>query len=237
LDLEFAADAPASDIADCVFRNGVALVRGHYDRALIAAIAARAAERYAAEADRVRRGEQEPNRFRAVSIDEIEIDGRPAAELLVDDLARLVAGLCLDTLQPAVRQSWVRCSEPGHRDLELPFHQDSRILNAPLVNLWIPLSDCGRDIPGLEIVTRRIDGLIATLPHDPTRNFYAGHGLEIDPDIILAAFADALWHPEFKAGDVLMFRGTTVHRTHVTPTMAGERMSIDLRMVAPDLPA
>ncbi|MBV8165675.1 MAG: hypothetical protein JO021_02705 [Alphaproteobacteria bacterium] len=233
MELEFTADASPADVADCVYRNGLALVRGHYERTLIAAIADTARRRYVAEDILVAQGKLEPNRYRTIAIGEIAIDGRPAAEHLVTDLARFVAGVCLETTAPAVQQSYVRRADLDDPNLQLPFHQDSRILGVPLVNLWIPLSDCGRAIPGLEVVTQRIDGLISTLPHGSPGTLYADHGIEIDAATVLAGYPDSLWHPEFAAGDVLVFRGTTVHRTYVTPGMSGGRMSIDLRLVVP----
>jgi hypothetical protein len=72
--------------------------------------------------------------------------------------------------------------------------------------------------------------VLETLPPGTGGNFYAGHGLEIDAATVVGPYAADLWHPEFKAGDVLIFLGTTVHRTHVTPGMAGSRTSIDLRL-------
>lgn len=232
MDREFPADAPVTDIADGVYRNGVALVRGHYDPALIAEIAGQAARRYAHEDASVRDGKLAANRHRAFELAEIVIAGRPAAEALITDLARFVCGVCIGTLAPVPTHAYVRTSTPGEADLVLPFHQDSRIVGVPLINMWIPLSDCGRAIPGLEVVARKL-GVMETLPQGTGGNFYAGHGLEIDAKTVLDAYEHDLWHPEFKAGDVLIFLGTTVHRSYVTAGMTGSRTSIDLRLVAP----
>jgi hypothetical protein len=232
VEFEYDADAPFPDIADCLYRNGVVLVRGHYPAALIDAIATSAGSRYAAEALLVEQGRMAPNRYRTIGIDEIAVDGRPAAEHLVTDLARFAAGICLETTAPTVRHAYVRRADLDEANLQLPFHQDSKLLGVPLINLWIPLTDCGRTTPGLEVVAQRIDGLVSTVPHGSAGTLYAEHGIEIEAATILAAFGDRLWHPEFKVGDVMMFRGTTVHRTHVVPGMVGGRMSIDLRLVA-----
>lgn len=232
MDREFPADAPVTDIADGVYRNGVALVRGHYDPALIADIAGQAVQRYAREDALVREGKLGVNRHRAFELAEVVVGGRPAAELLITDLARFVCGVCIETLTPVPTHAYVRTSTPGEADLVLPFHQDSRIVGLPLINMWIPLSDCGRTIPGLEVVARKL-GVLETLPVGTSGNFYAGHGMEIDAKLVLDTYADDLWHPEFKAGDVLIFLGTTVHRSYVTAAMTGSRTSIDLRLIAP----
>ena len=44
-------------------------------------------------------------------------------------------------------------------DTNTNWHQDGAFLGADVrtVNLWLALSDCGDDSPGLEIVPRRLD--------------------------------------------------------------------------------
>jgi hypothetical protein len=50
--------------------------------------------------------------------------------------------------------------------------------------------------------------------------------------------AETFWRPVLKAGDVLLFWGDILHRTHVTPAMTNDRTSIELRFFPADrLPA
>ena len=122
-------------------------------------------------------------------------------------------GQSIETAAPKVSHAFVRRADLDEADLQLPFHQDTKILGVPLINLWIPLSACGRLTPGLEIVTRHLDGLIATVPMGTAGTLYAEHGIEIDPATILGAFGDALWAPAFEVGDVLIFHSNAIHRS------------------------
>jgi len=126
--------------------------------------------------------------------------------------------------------SYVRCVRPATSEGELPYHQDSRVLDCPLVNIWIPFVDCGRNRPTLEVLPLRLFDLVPTISGED------GHLAQIGAEITAAAFqerfgADSGWHPEMAKGDVLVFSGLTVHRSYVTSAMDHERASIDLRLI------
>src|SRR5690606_6172341 len=98
----------------------------------------------------------------------------------------------------------VRRTEP---DVDGGWHQDARFLEAPAVNLWLALSDCGADSPGIEILPRRIDEVLPT-----------GGGVYIDwvvsQDVIERHIeATPPVRPLFRAGDALLFDGYLVHKT------------------------
>lgn len=239
--LEIDGSRPFAEVAGCLYREGVCLVRGLYPRAVIEAIhdaaAAIYAARDAAAAAGTLAGEEAIHHvgYRSIRLGDIAVDGRPAADWLTPPVIRSVAGICLLAPRTAVhRDSYVRCARPGVQDLELPFHQDNRILPEPLLNLWIPLMACGLDAPGLEVLAHRLHMLEPTERRDG--NQYARMGVEIDAATIAARYPlDRLWHPAFEPGDAFLFYGTTVHRTWVTPAMTRDRLSIDLRLIA-DLP-
>lgn len=236
--LEIAGDQPFAEIAGCLYRDGVVLVRGLYPAAVIEAIHDAAAAIYAERDQAAAEGRLDGDLailhlgHRAIDVAELVIDGRPAADWLVSPLVRSVAGICLLSPQPAVHaKSYARCARPGGQDLELPFHQDSRILGEPLLNIWVPLMDCGQDCPSLEVLAQRLHALEPTSAH--LGNVYARAGVEIDAATLTAKYGtDRLWHPPFRRGDAFLFYGTTVHRTWVTPGMAKDRISIDLRLTA-----
>ncbi len=99
----------------------------------------------------------------------------------------------------------------AHRDT--PFPPDALL---PTVTCWIPLTPCGVEAPGLELLTRRFDGLLA--PADLTE------------ERVRTRFAPKeFWRPAMEPGDVLLFCGDILHRTHVTPAMFNDRTSIELR--------
>jgi len=141
-------------------------------------------------------------------------------------------------------QSWVRRQyAPGnYPPLHAPhgWHQDGALrfdffahsgLPYPadavleMITCWIPLTPCGVEAPGLELVTRRAESLLAPA--------------ELTADRVRGCFAtEEFWRPAMKPGDALLFHGSVLHRTHVTPAMTKDRTSIELRFFAADnLPA
>ncbi len=102
--------------------------------------------------------------------------------------------------------------------------------NPRLINVWVPLVPCGVECPGLEVVNRRMDGLVPTA--DGPDSYYARLGTAI-AEALVARTAEPyeLWHPPVGVGDLFLFLGTTIHRTYVTPAMTGERISADIRLL------
>ena len=86
----------------------------------------------------------------------------------------------------------------------------------PMVTCWIALNPCGVDAPGLEFVRRRIDQLL-----EPT---------ELTDSSVRTRFAPSeFWRPRLEPGDVLLFHGDVLHRTHVHSSMLNDRTSVELR--------
>lgn len=109
----------------------------------------------------------------------------------------------------------------------LPYHQDYAY-NQRYPRLWTcftPLSDCGEDAPGLELLDIR---MTKKLPHVSEGLWESGI-----PSAALAAAAGsaAVCRPSLRAGDVIIFNELTLHRTHSVPAMSKVRMSLDARAV------
>lgn len=99
-----------------------------------------------------------------------------------------------------------------------PFAPDA-LLN--MVTCWIPLTPCGDQAPGLELVTQRQPGLLPPV--------------ELTEPRVRERFApDTFWRPVMEPGDALLFGGDILHRTHVTPAMTHDRTSIELRFFPAD---
>ena len=82
--------------------------------------------------------------------------------------------------------------------------------------LWIPLDPCGRERPGLEFVRQPLEHLL--------------HYTELVDGAVRARFgAREFWSPELEVGDAVVFAGGCLHRTHVTPEMTDDRLSLELR--------
>ena len=128
-----------------------------------------------------------------------------------------------------VGQCWVRRAQPPHH-----WHQNGALhhdfiarptgVPLPMRTVWIPLTPCGVDAPGLAWVQPSLDHLLA-----PS---------ELHHDRVLARFGAArIEHPALAAGEGLLFDGGLLHRSHVHPAMTRSRTSIELRFIGEALPA
>lgn len=218
-------------------RCGVLKIRGLLDPGAISAVGAAARDLYGERDARVAAGEcltapeLQNHLRRTLALDRIVAGGRPAAELLDCPAIRALAGLHLGKPPRLDPNSYVRALIPGPHIQALPFHQDQSILQTPLLNVWIPLTECGVHALGLEVVvTDRRDLLALAGPPD---HAVPVERARIDERLVLGMFGPgALWRPSLDPGDVLVFAGTTVHRSHVTPQMTKPRLSVELRLVS-----
>jgi hypothetical protein len=107
-------------------------------------------------------------------------------------------------------------------------HPDGNYPTEALLSMatcWVALDPCGLTAPGLELVTERVSALLS--PSDLTE---ARLRAQFPPD--------HFWQPVLQPGDALFFPGDILHRTHVTPSMAHDRTSLELRFFAAnDFPA
>ena len=110
------------------------------------------------------------------------------------------------------------------------WHQDGAFLGQDIrsVNLWIALSHCGDDAPGMDIVPRRIDHVV------PTGTDGAIFDWAVAPSVVAdAAQGTPVIRPVFEPGDALLFDHLFLHRTAAEPTMARERYAMETWMFAP----
>lgn len=153
-----------------------------------------------------------------------------ADELLGQVAASAVADALVQALGPAPRcnlsQSWLRRGRPPHS-----WHQDGALGHdfmahagrAPpadaaleMRTLWMALTACGRDAPGLQWVDAAAPALLA-----PQELAEAAVSARFGPQ----AFGHAVLAP----GDALYFDGRLLHRTHLDSTMRLARVSLELR--------
>ena len=165
---------------------------------------------------------------------------RAVEGLGIDDVLRhAISADLLHRLGPLtacdIDQCWIRRQyAPRHAPLHHAphsWHQDGALnfdfvahAGAPLpadalldmFTCWIPLTPCGVDAPGLELVRQRIDRLLAPA--------------ELTPERVHDRYPpDTLARPAMQPGDAVLLSGDTLHRTHVTPAMRQDRTSIELR--------
>lgn len=127
-----------------------------------------------------------------------------------------------------------RQNPPSSADMvnPVPFHQDGSFLGeSPLIlNFWTPLTTCGVDCPGLELVTVGLERLLPTYGEFDGQDPGAYQDIDISEAFIDKLFGKRfLWHPEIRQGDVMLFSHLTLHRTYMTPDMNRTRISAELR--------
>ncbi len=108
------------------------------------------------------------------------------------------------------------------------WHQDGAFMGADTrsLNVWLALTHCGDDAPGLDVVGRRFDALL------PTGNgAYADWGIK--PEDAEAAGAGIIVRPIFEAGDALIFDHLLLHRTGRDAGMKNGRYAIETWFFAP----
>lgn len=158
----------------------------------------------------------------------------------IDEVLRAVAACPLraaleQALGPAplcnIDQSWLRHGRPAHH-----WHQDGALqfdflaraghptppdALLTLRTCWIALTACGEHAPGMEWVD------------EPTPRLLWPH--ELTPDAVDARHAAGQRRrPVMQPGDAMLFDGTLLHRTHLTPQMTGSRTSLELRFFRAD---
>jgi hypothetical protein len=108
------------------------------------------------------------------------------------------------------------------------WHQDGAFMGVDIrsLNIWLALTHCGDDAPGLDIVARRLTELVPT-----GESAFAAWAAS--PDAAEETAAGALVRPIFDAGDALIFDHLNLHRTAIDPGMARDRHAIETWLFSP----
>jgi hypothetical protein len=116
--------------------------------------------------------------------------------------------------------------------LNASWHQDGAFLGKPIrtLNVWLALSDCGRDAPGLDILPRRLDGIVETGTEGSIFPWAVAPAM-----VERAAKGTPIRRPLFEAGDALLFDELFLHRTACEPEMTRERYAIETWLFAPSV--
>jgi hypothetical protein len=115
-------------------------------------------------------------------------------------------------------------------DTSTDWHQDGAFLGDGIrtVNMWLSLSHCGRDAPGLDIVPARLDRIVETGTEGAKFSWSVGPGV-----VAQVSTATPVTRPVFEPGDVLFFDDLFLHRTAIDPAMKRERYAIETWFFAP----
>ena len=109
------------------------------------------------------------------------------------------------------------------------WHQDGAFLGRDIraINVWLSLTPSGVDAPGMELVPKRLDGIVETGTKGADFDWSVGD--EVVADAAAGPFA---W-PEFEAGDALLFDHLCLHRTAVNEAMTKTRYATETWFFAP----
>jgi hypothetical protein len=103
------------------------------------------------------------------------------------------------------------------------WHQDGAFLgDVRALNVWLSLSRCGDEAPGLDIVPRRIDHIV------PTGTEGALFDWSVSPVLADEAAGDVpILRPIFEPGDALLFDDLFLHKTAADPDMPNTRYAVE----------
>jgi hypothetical protein len=110
------------------------------------------------------------------------------------------------------------------------WHQDGAFLGAATrtVDMWLSLSHCGDDAPGLDMVPRRLGDIVETGTHGAEFDWSVGHSVAE-----AAAKGRPIASPIFGPGDAVFFDQLFLHRTAGRAGLQRERYAIETWFFAP----
>lgn len=110
------------------------------------------------------------------------------------------------------------------------WHQDGAFLGSGIraLNVWVALTDCGVDAPGMDLVPKRFESVQETGTGGAIFEWAVG------PDVVAELSEDApVVRPQFRAGDAMLFDDLFLHRTALDPAMSHTRHAIESWFFAP----
>lgn len=121
----------------------------------------------------------------------------------------------------SVRKTTLRDVPP---DTTTEWHQDGAFMGAGLrtVNVWLALTPCGVDAPSIDVVARRLDGIV-----EPGGDGSVFSWSVSDESARRAAGAAGIVRPVFDAGDAILFDDLNLHRTGAGPGLTEHRLAIE----------
>ena len=136
------------------------------------------------------------------------------------DFPGVVHGYLGERAAMSAQKTTLRKADPG---VPGAWHQDGKFLgDVHALNLWLSLSRCGDEAPGLDVVPRRLDELVATDTEGTRlRN-------QVSDEIARqAADGVGIVRPIFEPGDALLFDDLFLHKTGSDPEMPKPRYALE----------
>jgi hypothetical protein len=109
------------------------------------------------------------------------------------------------------------------------WHQDGAFLgDVRAMNVWLSLSRCGDVAPGLDVVPRRLDGIVATGTEGAAFDWSVSRAVAEE-----VAGEAGIARPIFEPGDALIFDELFLHSTAAEPEMRRARHAVECWYFAP----
>jgi hypothetical protein len=103
------------------------------------------------------------------------------------------------------------------------WHQDGFFMGpVRSLNLWLSLSRCGDEAPGLDIVPRRFEQYVATATDEAILDYTISQS-----KVEQAAGETPIVRPIFEPGDALFFDELFLHQTGSDPAMPKPRYALE----------
>ncbi|MGI9184457.1 MAG: hypothetical protein DLM59_17850 [Pseudonocardiales bacterium] len=120
----------------------------------------------------------------------------------------------------SVHKSTLRKADPS---VPGAWHQDGAFMGpVRSLNLWLSLSRCGDESPGLNLVPRRLDDYVPTATEEATLDMQVSQRKAEE-----AAGERGVIRPIFEPGDALFFDELFLHQTGSEPTMPRPRYALE----------
>jgi hypothetical protein len=103
------------------------------------------------------------------------------------------------------------------------WHQDGAFMgDVRALNVWLSLSRCGDEAPGMDVIPQRLDGIV------PTGTEGALFDWSVSPQVVEETAGETgVLRPIFEPGDVLLFDELFLHSTAAEPSMPKSRWAIE----------
>jgi hypothetical protein len=132
----------------------------------------------------------------------------------------LVAGYLGERPLISVQKTTLRKADPS---VSGAWHQDGAFMgDVRAMNLWLSLSRCGDEAPGLDIVPRRLDEIVTTGTDEAMLEY------QVSTAKAQQAAGDVqIIRPIFEPGDALFFDELFLHQTGSDPSMPKPRYAVE----------
>jgi hypothetical protein len=135
-------------------------------------------------------------------------------------LPELVSGYLGEPALISVHKTTLRKADPS---VAGAWHQDGFFMGpVRSLNMWLSLSRCGDEAPGLDLLPRRLDYYVATATEEAALDYTIS-----ERRVQEAAAGTPIVRPIFEPGDAIFFDELFLHQTGSDPAMPKPRYAIE----------